>query len=101
MSFFINRWVAGVLDGKSPQEYAANACIFQGSVLGPLLFLHHINNHHVDIFCNTATHANNTTLYSVDFVFCFVATGIAFQIKSDLRVLVNWDIKWLFYFNAE
>ena len=63
LSFLSNRRVAGVLDGKSPQEYAANACIFQGSVLGPLLFLHHINNHHVDVFCNTATHANNTTLW--------------------------------------
>ena len=37
LSFLINRLLGVALDGKSLQEYPANAGIPQGSILGPTL----------------------------------------------------------------
>ena len=53
-----------VLDGKSSQEYPVNAGVFQGSILGPTLFLLYINNPRDDVICNIAIYANETTLHS-------------------------------------
>ena len=52
-----------VLDGKSLQEYPVNAGVPQGSILGPTLFLLHINYLPDDVICNIAIHADDTTLY--------------------------------------
>ena len=38
-SFFSNRRLWVVLDGKSAQEYSVNAGVLQGSINGPTLFL--------------------------------------------------------------
>ena len=53
-----------VLDGKSSQEYPANARVPQGSILGPKLFLLFINDLPDDIICNIAIYADDSTLYS-------------------------------------
>ena len=53
-----------VLDGKSSQEYLANAGAFQGSIFGPTLFLLHINDFPDDVICDTAIYADDTSLYS-------------------------------------
>ena len=63
-SFLSNRPLRVVLDGKSSQEYPVNAGVPQGSILGPTLFLLYINDLPVDVICNIAIYADDTTLYS-------------------------------------
>ena len=62
-SFLNNRQRLVVLDGKSSQEYLVNAGVPQGSILGPTLFLLHINDLPNDVVCNIAIYADDTTLY--------------------------------------
>ena len=60
-SFLSNRQLQVVL---SSQEYAVDAGILQGSILGPTLVLLYINNLPDDVICNIAIYADDTTLYS-------------------------------------
>ena len=92
-----------VLDGKSLQEYPANAGIPQGSILGPTFFLLYINNDLPDnVICNIPIYADDTTLYSkCDQVFDLLQQlELAFNLESDLRDTVDWGEKWLLDFSA-
>ena len=60
-----NRRLRVFLDGKSSQEYPVNPGVPQGSILGPTLFLLHINDLPDDVICDIATYVEDTTLYSV------------------------------------
>ena len=54
-----------VLAGKSSQKYPVYAGVPpQESILGPTLFLLYINNLAVDVICNIAIYADDTTHYS-------------------------------------
>ena len=102
MSFPSIRWLQGVLDGKSSEEYPVNARVPQGSILGPTLFLLYINDFPDDVICNIAIHADDTTLYPK----CDQASELwqqlelAAELESDLRDIVDWGRKWLVDFNA-
>ena len=63
-SFFSNRWLRVVLDGKSLQEYLVNVGVPQGPIVGPTRFLLYINDLPDDVICNIAIYADDTTLYS-------------------------------------
>ena len=63
-SFFSNRWLQVVLDGKSSQKYPVNGGVPQGSILGPTLFLLDINDLPDDVICDIAIYADDTTIYS-------------------------------------
>ena len=63
-SWISNRWLQVVLDGKSLQEYPVNSGVPQCSILGPTLFLLHINDF-PDVICNIAIYADGTILYSM------------------------------------
>ena len=90
------------LDGKSSQEYPVNAGVPQDSILGPTLFLLHINDLPDDVICDIAIYADDTTLYSK----CDRASDLwqqlelASELESDLQDTVNWGKKWLLDFNA-
>ena len=101
-SFLSNRQLRVVLDGKSSQEYPVNACVPQGSILGPTLFLLYINDLPDDVICNIAIYADDSTLYSK----CGQASDmwqqlqLASELESDLLDTVDWGRKWLVDFNA-
>ena len=63
-SFLCNRRLRKVLDGKSLQEYPVNAGVpFQGSILGPTLFLLYINDLPDNVICDIAICADDSTLF--------------------------------------
>ena len=62
-SFLSNRRLGVVLDGKS-EEYPVSAGVPQASILGPTHFLLYTNELPLDVICNIAIYADDTTLYS-------------------------------------
>ena len=89
-----------VLDGKSSQEYSADAGILQGSILGAALFLLYINDF-PDVICNIAIDAD-TTLYSKYNLASdlWQQLELPFELESDLQNIVDWGRKWLVEFNV-
>ena len=91
-----------VLDGKSSQEYPVNVGVPEGSILGPTLFLLHINDLPDDVICDIAIYADDTTLYSK----CDQASDLwqqlesASELESDPQDMVDWGKKWLVDFNT-
>ena len=100
-SFFSNRRLQVVLNGKSSQEYPVNVGVSQGSILGPTLFLLYINDLPGNVICHIVIYADDTTLYSK----CDQASDLwqqlelASELESDLRETVDWGKKWLADFN--
>ena len=90
-SFLSNGRLRVVLSGESSQEYPVNAGVPQGSILGPTLFLLHINDLPDDVICDIAIYANDTTLYSK----CDQAPDLwqqlelASELESDLQDTVD------------
>ena len=91
-----------VLDGKTSQEHPVNVGVPQGSILGPTLFLLHINDLSDDVIYDIAIYADDTTIYSK----CDRASDLwqqlelASELEFDLRDMVDWGKKWLVNFNA-
>ena len=85
-----------VLDGKFSQEYAVNAGVPQGSILGPTFFVLYINDLPDDVLCNIAIYADDTTLSSK----CGQASDLRQQLEltseleSDLRDTMDWLTLW-------
>ena len=90
------------MDGKSSPEFAINAGVPQGSILGPTLFLLFINDLPDIVLSKIAIYADDTTLYSG----CDKASDMWKQLEmssdleSDLRDTVEWGNRWLVSFNA-
>ena len=91
-----------VLDGKSSEEYPVNTGAPQVSILGPTLFLLHIDDLPVDVICDFVIYADDTTLYlkcdqASDF---WQQLELASELESDLQGTVDWGKKWLSDFSA-
>ena len=101
-SFLSNRGLRVVLDWKSSQEYPVSAGAPQGSILGPIFFLLYINDLPVDVICDIAIYADNTTLCSkCDQAFAlWQQLELPSELESDLRDAVDWGRKWFVDFNA-
>ena len=91
-----------VLDGNSSQEYPVDAGVFQGSNLGPTLFLLYINDLPDDVICNIAIYADDATPYSKFYQASdlWQQLELSSELESDLRDTVDWGRKWLVDFNA-
>ena len=63
-SFFSNRQLPVVLDGKFSQEHPVNTGVPKGSILGPTLFLLYINELPDGVIWNIAIYVNDTRFYS-------------------------------------
>ena len=81
-----NRLLRVVLDGKSSKENPVNVGVPQSFILGPTLFLLHINDLLDDVVCDIAICADDATLYFK----CDQASDLwkqlewAFELESDL-----------------
>ena len=91
-----------MLDGKSSQEYPANAGVPQGSILGLTLFRLYINDLPHDVICDIAIYADDTTLCSKrdQASDLWQQLELASELESDLQDTVDWGRKWLVDFNA-
>ena len=84
-----------VLDGKSSQQCKVNAGVPQSYILGPTLFLLHINDL-LDVICGIAIYADDANLFSK----CNQASDLwqqlelASEFESDLQDTVDWGRKW-------
>ena len=104
-SFLRDRKLRVVVDGKSSSDFAVNAGVPQGSIIGPTLFLLFINDLPDDIISKIGIYADDTTLYS-----CldeptgnreFDCVEMAANLQYDLRTVVEWGEKWLVSFNSK
>ena len=91
-----------VLDWQFSQEYAVNAGVPQGSILGPILFLLYIDDLPDDVICNIAIYADNTNLYSeCDQAFdVWQQLELASELSSDLLDTKGQGRKQLFDFKV-
>ena len=90
-----------VLDEKSSQEYSVNTEVSQGSILCLTLFLWYINDL-LDVVCNVATYADDTSLCSkCDQASDLWQLELASELESDTQdTHVDLGGKWLAGFNA-
>ena len=86
-----------VLNGKSSNWSPISASGPQGSVLGPLFFLVHINDLVESISSDAKLFADDTSLFTVVY-----DEGIAAdQLNRDLKVISDWTYQWKMQFNPD
>ena len=93
-SFLIGRTQCVVLDGDSSTELPVSSGVPQGSVLGPILFLHCINVLPDNIQSNDRLFADDTAVYLT-----VHGPEDADILQDDLNILQEWEKAWDMEFN--
>lgn len=88
--FLSNRKQRVVLNWTKSEEAPVTSGVPQGSVLGPALFLFHINDLPANIKSNTTLFADDTIVYNSD----------GDQLRKDLLHLERWALDWSMEFNT-
>ena len=86
-----------VLNGQNSSWENVNAEVLQGSILGPLLFLIHINDLSNGLSSNCKLFADDTSFFSV--VNDIQSSAATFL--NDLTVISNWAFRWKMTFNPD
>jgi hypothetical protein len=94
-SFLTQRTMKVVLEGQSSEEAAVESGVPQGTVLGPLLFLCHINDLPESVNSTVRLFADDCLLYRA---IHSMQDHIALQ--EDLKKLEGWAKEWGMRFNA-
>jgi hypothetical protein len=95
-SFLINRTMKVVLEGESSDEAAVESGVPQGTVLGPLLFLCHINDLPTSVKSTVRLFADDCLLYRQ-----IKSMQDHILLQKDLKSLEEWAGKWGMRFNAK
>ena len=97
LSYLADRRQKVVLPGAQSDWNSIHACVPQGSILGPFLFLLYINGIVSDIGSNIRLFADDISLY----IIADNPNTAADFMNSDLLKISNWARIWLVDFNAE
>ena len=96
-SFLSNRFQRRLLNGQTSKWLPVNACVPQGSILGPLFFLIYINDLSDNIPSTVKLFADDTSLFSV----VNDSNISANKLNKDLQKISGWAYKWKMSFNHD
>ena len=85
------------LNGQVSTWKNINAGVPQGSILGPLFFLIHINDLTEGFTTNVRLFADDTSLFSV----VHDTQTSANDLNKDLEIINNWAFQWKIIFNPD
>ena len=95
-NFLMNRTMRVVLEGETSEEVKVESGVPQGTVLGPILFLCHINDLPLSVSSQVRLFADDCLLYrTIDSVQDHLA------LQKDLNNLEIWAKNWGMKFNAK
>ena len=95
-NFLTNRSMRVVLEGEQSEEVLVESGVPQGTVLGPILFLCHINDLPLCVKSQVRLFADDCLLYRTINNFQDHLT-----LQNDLTKLEDWACKWGMRFNAK
>lgn len=93
-NFLSDRRQGVVVEGATSTEVAVDSGVPQGTVLGPCLFLHYINDLPLDLSCITRLFADDTMCHKV-----ISSPSDSQQLQQDLDKLAAWEDRWLMEFH--
>ena len=85
-----------VLNGQHSSQADVKACVIQGSILGPFLFLIYINDLPNSLNSNVKIFADDASLFSVVYI-----PDSANLLNRDLSKMNEWDLQWKMSFNPD
>ena len=107
-NFLRNRKQRVILNGQTSYWVDFKAGVPQGSILGPLLFLIYIDDLSDGLSSYAKLFADDTSLFSVVFYYCFLhfiifyyANTTAKELNNDLVKISRWAYPWKMSFNPD